>query len=120
MSNKVKQIIDKLQQSNNLIQQQRKEIDKLKSMAINNIVNKYNTESEEQMKAYPYNPQFNQEHNGMDLRDYIATNAMQGMLSNPEFLQVVTKEEVNGSDCASRVAKVSYKYADAMMKAREQ
>jgi hypothetical protein len=41
------------------------------------------------------------------------------MLSNPEFLQVVTKEEVNGSDCASRVAKVSYKYADAMMKARE-
>jgi hypothetical protein len=41
MSNKVKQIIDKLQQSNNLIQQQRKEIDKLKSMAINNIVNKY-------------------------------------------------------------------------------
>jgi hypothetical protein len=60
------------------------------------------------------------ENSGMDLRDYIATNAMQGMLSNPEFLQVVTKEEVNGSDCASRVAKVSYKYADAMMKAREQ
>jgi hypothetical protein len=59
------------------------------------------------------------ESSGMDLRDYIATNAMQGMLSNPEFLQVVTKEEVNGSDCASRVAKVSYKYADAMMKARE-
>ena len=49
MSNKVKQIIDKLQQSNNLIQQQRKEIDKLKSMAINNIVNKYNTESEGEM-----------------------------------------------------------------------
>ena len=49
MSNKIKQIIDKLQQSNNLIQQQRKEIDKLKSMAINNIVNKYNTESEGEM-----------------------------------------------------------------------
>ena len=56
---------------------------------------------------------------GMDLRDYFAAKAMQGMLSNPEFLQVVTKEEVNGSDYASRVAKVSYKYADAMMEARK-
>jgi len=49
MSNKIKQIIDKLQQSNNLIQQQRKEIDKLKSMAISNIVNNYTTESEGEM-----------------------------------------------------------------------
>ena len=49
MSNKIKQIIDKLQQSNNLIQQQRKEIDKLKSMALSNIVNNYTTESEEEM-----------------------------------------------------------------------
>jgi len=82
------------------------------------------------MKAFPSNgfyerttggeqPQKLEPIMGMDLRDYIATNAMQGMLSNPEFLQVVTKEEVNGSDCASRVAKVSYKYADAMMKERE-
>ena len=71
------------------------------------------------MKAFPSHHFENDKYQGMDLRDYIATNAMQGMLSNPEFLQVVTKEEVNGSDCASRVAKVSYKYADAMMKARE-
>jgi hypothetical protein len=61
----------------------------------------------------------NEINTGMDLRDYFAAQAMQGMLSNPEFLQVVTKEEVNGSDCASRVAKVSYKYADAMMEARD-
>lgn len=55
---------------------------------------------------------------GMDLRDYFAAKAMQAMLTNPEFLNVVTKEEINGKDCASRVAKVSYKYADAMMEAR--
>ena len=29
------------------------------------------------MKAFPYNPQFNSQHNGMDLRDYFAAKAMQ-------------------------------------------
>lgn len=57
--------------------------------------------------------------NGMDLRDYFAAKAMQANLSNPEFLQVVTAEQANGKDCADRVAKISYLYADAMMKARE-
>ena len=77
------------------------------------------------MKAFPTgktgdkNNDFYVSQDGMDLRDYFSAKALQGMLSNPEFLQAVTKEEVNGSDCASRVAKVSYKYADAMMKARE-
>ena len=73
------------------------------------------------MKAFPITEIWDDpSYYGMDLRDYFAAKALQGMLSNPEFLQVVTKEEVNGNDCASRVAKVSYKYADAMMKAREQ
>lgn len=47
---------------------------------------------------------------GMDLRDYFAAAALQGMISsfNP-------KELVTPSD----VCKNAYHYADAMMKARE-
>lgn len=57
---------------------------------------------------------------GMDLRDYFAAKAMQANLSSPEFLQVVTAEQANGKSCAERVAKISYLYADAMMKARNE
>jgi hypothetical protein len=69
------------------------------------------------MKAFPYNPQFNQEHNGMDLRDYFAAKAMQGLLTRPveEFL-----DEIDGTEkVESYVARISYGMADAMMKARE-
>ena len=36
------------------------------------------------MKAFPYNPQFNSQHNGMDLRDYFATtyNAGKAYINN--------------------------------------
>ena len=56
------------------------------------------------MKAFP-----NHRSEGMELRDYFAAKAMQGIMS---------KEYFDGS--YSEVAKYAYKMADAMMKAREQ
>lgn len=42
--------------------------------------------------------------------------AMQGMLSNPELLEVVTsKEYVCEESCAARVATVAVRYADALI-----
>jgi hypothetical protein len=57
------------------------------------------------MKAFPYNPQFNQEHNGMDLRDYFAAKAMQ------KITWKKGEEKEDAEDC--------YVIADAMMEARE-
>jgi hypothetical protein len=57
-------------------------------------------------------------HRGMTLRDYFAANAMQANLTNPELMKVVTSSEVIGSEFADRLANISYKYADAMLKAR--
>lgn len=52
---------------------------------------------------------------GMDLRDYFATKAMQGMLANRGVIYGTSADEddYNG-------AKRAYKIADAMMKAREE
>lgn len=59
-------------------------------------------------------------HSGMTLRDYFAAKAMQANLTNPELMKVVTSSEVIGAEFADRLANISYKYADAMLKAREQ
>jgi hypothetical protein len=61
------------------------------------------------MKAFPYNPQFNQEHNGMDLRDYFAAKAMQAFLSRSDTSLVINKNETS---------LIAYLMADAMMEAR--
>jgi hypothetical protein len=45
---------------------------------------------------------------GMTLRDYFAAKAMQGILTDPEIVMGATE-----------IADLSYKYADAMLKARE-
>lgn len=55
---------------------------------------------------------------GMTLRDYFAAKAMQANLTNPELMKVVTSSEVIGAEFADRLANISYKYADAMLKAR--
>jgi hypothetical protein len=56
---------------------------------------------------------------GMDLRDYFAAKAMQGMLSlTPEQLYTAFSRE--STTLSESVAKNSYNFADAMMKAREQ
>lgn len=50
-------------------------------------------------------------HNGMNLRDYFAAKAMQGLQANP------TDEVMNtGLDA---IAQYAYEQADAMLKARE-
>ncbi len=62
------------------------------------------------MKAFAGNTKWYQE--GMDLRDYFAAKAMQGLI------------EALVNDTAvvayTQITEMSYKVADAMMKAREQ
>lgn len=63
------------------------------------------------MKAFPTtidNEGYQIDHQGMDLRDYFAAKAMQGLLAT-------TKEEQWFPD---EVAGISYEVADAMIKAR--
>jgi hypothetical protein len=59
------------------------------------------------MKAFPRDLGSDQQ--GMDLRDYFAAKAMQGMMG-AAFKENVTRD---------RVAEVAYKMADSMMIARQ-
>lgn len=55
--------------------------------------------------------------NGVTLRDYFANSAMQGLISNTEWMKVYKNEKyLMQLNIASEVA---YKYADAMLKQRE-
>ena len=58
------------------------------------------------MKAFP-NPN-NTSHHGMDLRDYFAAKAMQGILSDPDLA-------INNE----KIAEWAYTLAEAMMKERK-
>ena len=58
--------------------------------------------------------------NGMTLRDYFAAKAMQAMLASPELMVVVTADQVLGENAKQRISNLSYQYADALLKAREQ
>ncbi|MEY0600092.1 hypothetical protein AB7340_20550 [Providencia alcalifaciens] len=49
---------------------------------------------------------------GMNLRDYFATKAMQGILANPAMIDTSTGQTLEW------VAKNAYQMADAMLKAR--
>ena len=73
------------------------------------------------MKAFPYNPQFNQGHNGMDLRDYFAAQAMKHMGLPLKGTRGDSCWNLNEMDefPYDGYANVAYKFADAMMKARE-
>jgi len=67
------------------------------------------------MKAFPikgWNGYEQTIHEGMDLRDYFAAKAMQGMLTN----QPIRNDVMLHGDS---LAKACYQVADAMMKARE-
>ena len=55
----------------------------------------------------------------MTLRDYFAAKAMQASMASPELMKVVTSNQVIGGDAAEKLAAISYKYADTMLKARE-
>jgi hypothetical protein len=68
------------------------------------------------MKAFPQRVsteyQYQVEH-GMDLRDYFAAKAMQGMFANSSTQKIERKD-------LPLFALVCYEMADAMMKARKQ
>jgi hypothetical protein len=50
-------------------------------------------------------------HFGISIRDYFAARAMQGMFSNSELTTVVNSHD--------QFAELSYRMADAMLRARE-
>ena len=60
---------------------------------------------------------------GMTLRDYFAAKAMQGYISargwHPDFVFPTDFNFDDGKRAANAVAVSAYKWADAMMKARE-
>lgn len=63
------------------------------------------------------------EHNGMTLRDYFAAQALQGYISakgwHPDFVFPTDFNFDDGKRAADAVAVSAYKWADAMLKARE-
>ncbi len=50
---------------------------------------------------------------GMDLRDYFAAKAMQGMLANPYYAAQIANSETSGD-----IGKAAYFHADSMLAAR--
>ena len=60
---------------------------------------------------------------GMTLRDYFAGEALQGYISatawHPDFIYPDDFNFVAGGRAADAVAESAYKYADAMLKARQ-
>ena len=60
--------------------------------------------------AFPAHPSAMGDHDGMDLRDYFAAKAMQGMCVTPPLPHL--------SECPV-IAERAYMIADAMLKARE-
>jgi len=65
------------------------------------------------MKAFPVSNMTGLNQLGMDLRDYFAAKAMQGMIANKGFINGKSADE-NDYNGAMR----AYKIADAMMKAK--
>ena len=73
------------------------------------------------MKAYPFihkHPTSGQTSmsEGLDLRDYFAGLAMQGLLANPKLAEEIRKQ---GGAYSGWIEDSAYSWADAMMKARE-
>ena len=73
------------------------------------------------MKAYPFIHKHPTTGNtkleeGMDLRDYFAGLAMQGLLANPKLADEIRKQ---GGAYSGWIEDSAYSRADAMMKARE-
>lgn len=73
------------------------------------------------MKAFPISASENSHgwsasQGGMDLRDYFAAKAMQGILTDENFHYAAWD---NSPDWTENVAMYAYEMADAMMKARD-
>lgn len=57
---------------------------------------------------------------GMTLRDYFAAKAMAAQLTNSDMIEAVNHLEEEGETSGELlIARASYQYADAMLKARE-
>ena len=57
---------------------------------------------------------------GMTLRDYFAAKAMQGVLSNPQFIKdIQSTAKIKKMDDDDTIALFSFAIADAMLKQRE-
>ena len=63
------------------------------------------------MKAFPTHKE-----EGMELRDYFAAKAMQGLLANPKLQEEILK---HGGARSGWIEDSAYSFADAMMKARD-
>jgi hypothetical protein len=64
-----------------------------------------------QQQAFP-----SEEYYGMDLRDYFAAKAMQGLISCPDWREEAGEDL--DMDASKYTAITAYEMADAMMKAR--
>ena len=60
----------------------------------------------------------NNDYDGMTLRDYFAAKAMQGLIAHEERAKQLGSHNLGDFDV--RVAVCAYRYADAMLKARQQ
>jgi hypothetical protein len=60
----------------------------------------------------------NSDYDGMTLRDYFAAKAMQGLIAHEERAKQLGSHNLGDFDV--RVAICAYRYADAMLEAREQ
>ena len=80
-------------------------------------------------KAFPViyplncNPNYKGHDDGMDLRDYFAAKAMQGILSNSMIekreIEAILNKEIDVNQYNKIIAGQSYYYADAMMERRK-
>ena len=71
-------------------------------------------QSRSDMKAFPASSKYNDEYNGMDLRDYFAAKALQSIITDGKL-----GDRLKHDDYIKKVSEMSYEYADSMMKARE-
>jgi len=79
------------------------------------------------MKAFPIvidretqianNTNYAVQEDGMDLRDYFAAKAMQGLLANPKLQEVILK---SGGAKSGFIEESAFAFADAMMKTRNE
>lgn len=67
------------------------------------------------MKAFPATGNYTEEFNGMDLRDYFAAKALVPIVKRIK----ATEDRDFPKGSYEFAAKISYKFADAMIKARE-
>lgn len=65
----------------------------------------------------PAFPSIYNDDNGMTLRDYFAAKAMHGLIAHEERAKPLASCNIGDFDV--RVAAAAYRYADAMLKARE-